>query len=150
MEQVTILLFSFFSLFLLSTFDFSLYTVFMNPDDVRQEIELKVVELLKSLVEAGTITEERSQTLAQVVLDTLTPGMNWEALLKAIPRLDDTATELSPIILPYLREYESMVAQKATSQVANLIRMGQYDAATQLSKQVIAQEGITMVGTGKP
>lgn len=121
----------------------------MSPDDVRQEIEFKVVELLKRLVEEGVMTEERSQMVAQMVLDTLQPGMNWEALLKAIPRLDDTATELSPIILPYLREYETMVAQKATAQVSNLIRMGQYDAAVKLSKQVIAQEGFTMVGTGK-
>ncbi len=121
----------------------------MSPDDVRQEIELKIVELLKRLVEEGIMTEERSQMVAQMVLDTLRPGMNWEELMKAIPKLDDTATELSPIILPYLREYESMVAQKATVQVASLIRMGQYDAAVKLSKQVIAQEGFTMVGTGK-
>ncbi len=116
----------------------------MSPDDIRQEIELKVVELLKRLVEEGTMTEERSQQLAKLVLDVLRPGMNWEELLKAIPTLDDTASELSPIILPYLRHYENMVADKATKQVAELIRVGQYDAAIQLSKQVIAQEGVVM------
>lgn len=116
----------------------------MSPDDVRQEIELKVVELLKRLVEEGTMTEERSQQLAKLVLDILRPGMNWEELLKAIPKLDDTASELSPIILPYLRQYEEMVRNKATKQVSEYIRVGQYDAAIQLSKQVITQEGVVM------
>lgn len=118
--------------------------VFMTPNDVRQEIELKVVELLKRLVEEGTMTEERSQQLAKLVLDILRPGMNWEELLKAIPKLDDTASELSPIILPYLRQYEEMVRNKATKQVSEYIRVGQYDAAIQLSKQVITQEGVVM------
>ncbi len=121
----------------------------MSPDDVRQNIELKVVEMLKQRVEEGTITEERSQQVAQRVLELLRPEMSMEELMKAIPTLDDNATELSIIILPYLRQYEEMVRRKATRQVAELIKVGQYDAATKLSKQVIAQEGITMVGTGK-
>ncbi len=129
---------------------FPLYTVFMSPDDVRQEIELKVVELLKQKVEEGTMTEERSQQVAKLVLDVLQPGMSWEALLKAIPKLDDTASELSPVILPYLRHYEEMVRTKATRQVAEYIKVGQYDAAVQLSKQVIAQEGMVMTGRGRP
>jgi hypothetical protein len=118
----------------------------MSPDDVRQDIELKVVELLKQKVEEGSVTEERSQEVAKVVLDALRPGMSMEELMKAIPTLDDNATELSIIILPYLRQYEEMVRHKAAKQVGELITVGQYDAAVNLSKQVIAQEGLTMTG----
>lgn len=119
----------------------------MSPDDIRQEIELKVVELLKQKVEEGTMTEERSQALAQLVLSALRPGMSWEELMKTIPTLDDTAPELSLVILPYLRRYDEIIRHKAERKVADLIKIGQYDAAATLSKQVIAQEGIQMTGS---
>ena len=54
----------------------------MSPDDIRQEIELKVVNFLKEKATEGTMTEERSQQIAQRVLDTLTPGMSLEELYK--------------------------------------------------------------------
>lgn len=121
----------------------------MSPDDIRQDIELKVVELLKRMVEEGRMTEERSQQIAQMVLSTLKPGMSLEELMKAVPKLDDTAPELSLVILPYLREYERMVQQKAQIAVADLIRQGKYNAATKLSEQVINQEGLVWTGSAK-
>ncbi|MBI4066113.1 hypothetical protein HY411_00190 [Candidatus Gottesmanbacteria bacterium] len=112
----------------------------MSPDDIRQQIELKVVELIKTKLADGSISEERSQQISQMVLSTLTPGMTLEALYKAIPKLDDAYPELSPIILPYLREYEDKVAQTAEVTVRDFIRQGKYDAATQLAKKAIAQD----------
>ncbi len=120
----------------------------MTADDLRQDLELKIVELLKAKVEDGSMTEERSQQIAKIVLELLRPGMSWEELFKAIPRLDDSASELCIVILPYLRKYEEMVSNKATHQVAEFIRTGQYDAAVQLSRKVIAQEGVTLTGSG--
>jgi hypothetical protein len=112
----------------------------MSPDDVRQQIELKVVELLRTAVTEGTMTEERSQKVAQVVLEHLRPGMTWSELYKAIPRLDDAAQEVSGIIVPYLREYEDNVAQAAGRTVSDFIRQGKYDAAVHLTRRVIAQD----------
>ncbi len=114
--------------------------MYMSPDDLRQQIELKVVELLRSAVSEGTMTEERSQKIAQVVLEYLQPGMSWQQLYKAIPKLDDAAQEISPIIVPYLREYEDKVAQAAEVTVRNFIKQGKYDAAVKLTQRVIAQD----------
>ncbi len=123
----------------------------MSPDDIRQQIELAVVELIKVKLADGTMTEERSQQISQMVLNTLKPGMNLEELYRAIPKLDDAAQELSPIILPYLREYEDKVAQAAEVSVSSLIRQGQYDAAVNLSKNVINQDiKLVWQGSGKP
>ena len=119
----------------------------MSPDDVRQQIELKVVELLRNAVTEGTMTEERSQKIAQVVLEFLQPGMSWQALYKAIPKLDDAAQEISPIIVPYLREYEDKVAQAAEVTVRDFIRQGKYDAAVKLTQRVIAQD-VDLVWSG--
>ena len=120
----------------------------MTPDDLRQQIELQVVELLKKGIEAGSVTEDRAQVVSQLVLETLKPGMSFEELYRAIPRLDDTAPELAPIILPILREYEQNVNKKAMEAVRDLIKQGQYDAAAKLGKQAVAQE-IKLVWKGE-
>lgn len=123
----------------------------MSPDDIRQDIELKVVELLKEKVASGSMTEERSQQIAQMVLDILQPGMSYETLFKAIPKLDDTASEIAPIIIPYLRDYEEHVAQATHKHVVELIKQGQYDVATKLAKNAVNQEvQLVWQGKGKP
>lgn len=123
----------------------------MSPDDIRQEIELKVVEFLKEKATEGTMTEERSQQIAQRVLDTLTPGMSLEELFRKIPLLDDTCPEISFIIVPYLRQYEERIAQAGHSAVSNLIKQGQYDAAVSVAKKVVDQDvKLVWEGKGKP
>ncbi|OGG13741.1 hypothetical protein A2875_04820 [Candidatus Gottesmanbacteria bacterium RIFCSPHIGHO2_01_FULL_46_14] len=120
----------------------------MSPDDIRQEIELKVVEMIKTNLTEGVLTEERAQELSQIVLDTLRPGMTFTELFGAIARLDDTAPELSPFIVPYLKQYEREIAQKAEQNVRNLIKQGQYDAASKLAESVIKQN-VSVVWSGK-
>lgn len=119
----------------------------MTPDELRQSIELKVVEMIKKGLQEGTMTEERAQTISQKVLDTLKPGMSFEQLYKAIPTLDDTMPELSPITLPILREYEENVNSKALDNIRELIRQGQYDAATKMGKMAVSQD-LKLVWTG--
>ncbi|HCM82006.1 TPA: hypothetical protein DIS60_01400, partial [Patescibacteria group bacterium] len=111
----------------------------MSPDDIRKEIELKVVELLKAHLSDGTMTEERSKAISKIVLDLLQPGMNLTNLYKAIMQLDDSCPELSPIVLPYAKQYEDSITKQATSAVQNYIRVGQYDAAIDLAKKVASQ-----------
>jgi len=112
----------------------------MSPDDIRQQIELQVVELIKAKLADGTMTDERSQQLSERVLEILKPSMTLEELFRAIPKLDDNCPELSPIILPLLQDYETNVAQKAIGSVQELIKLGQYDAATKLGQKTVAQD----------
>lgn len=112
----------------------------MTPDDIRQQIEVAVVDMLKKRMSDGTMDEARAQAISQHVLNSLQPGMSFEELYKAIPKLDDTFPELAEIILPILKDYEDNVNKKALDQVRELIRQGQYDAATKYSKSTIAQE----------
>ena len=122
----------------------------MTPDDIRQEIELKVVELIKAKLTDGTMTEERSRQISQLVLDTLKPGMGMEELYKAIFSLDDNSSELSSIVLPYAKQYEFNVTQKTVDVVKNCINIGKYDAAVDLTKRAIKNEvKLEWQGTGK-
>ncbi|MDO8451296.1 MAG: hypothetical protein Q7S76_00320 [bacterium] len=123
----------------------------MTPDDFRQEVELKIVEVLRKHLESGQMTEDRAQEISERVLAVLQPGMSLEELYRAIPKLDDSAPELSGLILPILRGYEENINQKAMQTVRELIKEGKYDAATTLATRAIDQK-ITLVwqGTGKP
>lgn len=119
----------------------------MSPDDIREQIEADIVDLIKAKVEAEEMTEERAQALAQMVLDKLKPGMSLEALYKTLPHLDDLFSEISHIVVPYLRDYEEGVAKPAIAQVSQLIKNGQYKEAQELADRVINQD-VKLVWTG--
>jgi hypothetical protein len=122
----------------------------MTPDELRQQIELRIVEMIKNALASGAITEDRAQQISQYVLDTLHPGMDFEDLYRAIPKLDDNYPELSPVILPILKDYEEHVNHKAMEAVRDLIRQGQFDAAAKLGKQAVNQEvKLVWQGSGK-
>ncbi len=122
----------------------------MSPDELREDIEFKIVEHIKTMLEAGTLTEARAQQLSQIALNVLVPGMTLEELYRAIPKLDDLATELAPIVIPYMREYEEHITKNAQTNVVELIKQGQYDAAITLSKQAITKNvSLMWQGSGK-
>jgi len=119
----------------------------MSPDDIREQIEANIVDLIKQKVEAEEMSEERAQELAKKVLELLKPGMSLEEVYKVLPRLDDGFTEISHIIIPYLRDYETGVTQKAAGEVQQLIHKGQYKEAQELADRVIRQD-VKLVWTG--
>ena len=123
----------------------------MSPDDLRQQIELQVVELIKAKLADGSMTEERAQQASQVVLDSLKPGMSFEELYQAIGRMDDIVQELAPVVVPIMKQYEHQIVQPISANVSELIRQGQYDAATRLAKKAISQDvKLQWTGSGKP
>ncbi len=123
----------------------------MTPDELRQQLELKTVELIKAKLEDGSLTDDRAQAMSQMVLDTLKPGMSFEELYRAVPKLDDAFPELSVVVLPVVREYEQSINQQALSGVRELIKQGQYDAASKLATRAISQDvKLEWQGSGKP
>ena len=123
----------------------------MTPDDIREQIEADIVDLIKQKVEAEEMSEERAQTLAQLILERLKPGMTLEELYKALPHLDDNFSEISHVIVPYLRDYEDGVAKPAIESVQQLIKAGQYKEAQELADRVIKQDvKLVWTGSAKP
>ncbi|MCX6791991.1 MAG: hypothetical protein NT149_03055 [Candidatus Gottesmanbacteria bacterium] len=123
----------------------------MTPDDIRQQIELQVVDLIKKKLADGSMTEERAQQASQIVLDTLKPGMDYEELYRAVGKLDDVVAELAPVVLPIMEQYERDIVKPVQKNVTELIIQGQYDAATALAKKAISQDiKMQWTGSGKP
>jgi hypothetical protein len=112
----------------------------MSPDDVRQKLEEQVVELIQSKLADGSLTEERAQAMSKYTLEILRPGMSFDELYRAVPKLDDQYQELAPVVLPIVREYEERVVAEAQKGVSELIRQGQFDAAVKLSEKVVSQD----------
>lgn len=122
-----------------------------TSDEVRQQIELRVVELIKIKLMDGTLTEDRSREISQHVLETLKPGMTFMDLFKALPTLDDGFSELAPVIIPYLKDYESHIVQKAREQAEEFLHTGKYDAAVRLSKDAIEYNlNVVFTASAKP
>lgn len=119
----------------------------MSPDEIREHIEASIVDLIKQKVEAEEMSEDRAQELARIVLEKLKPGMSLEELYKALPHLDDQFSEISPIVAPYMRDYEEGVAKPAIAQVSQLIKSGHYKEAQELANRVIRQD-VKLVWTG--
>lgn len=123
----------------------------MTPDELREQIELEVVEFLQAKMEAGEINDVRAKAIAQRTLDVLKVGMSFEELYKAIPMLDDTMPELAPIVLPHVRDYETNITSQALENVRNLISQGQYDAAATLAKKASSRDvDLMWTGSAKP
>ncbi|HUD19708.1 MAG TPA: hypothetical protein VMR81_04665 [Patescibacteria group bacterium] len=123
----------------------------MSPDELREQVELEVVEFIKAKLATFEINETRAQQIANRVLDILKPGMSFEQLYKAIPSLDDTMPELAIIVLPHIRQYEENVTGQALSAVRDLIKQGQYDAAAKLGKKASTNDvELEWQGSGKP
>lgn len=123
----------------------------MTPDDIREQIEAQVVELIRVKVENEEMTEERAQAIAQRILDYLKPGMSLEELYKALPKLDDTFSEIGHILVPYLKDYEEGVTKQAAIQVRDLIKKGMYKEAQDLADRVIKQDvKLVWTGSAKP
>lgn len=122
----------------------------MNPDELREQIELEIVEFIKARLDSGEMTDIRAKAVAQRALDILKIGLSFEELYRAIPTLDDTMPELAPIVLPHVRSYETNVTTQALKNVRDLIKQGQFDAAATLGKKASSRDvELTWSGSGK-
>ncbi len=100
-------------------------------------IELEVLKIIKNLYEKGITPQERIQGMARNALELIRPGMTLEELYRNAVKLDDQYSELGPLVMKIMREYEEKYEKKAINQVSALIKTKQYDEAQNLVKKVL-------------
>jgi hypothetical protein len=113
-----------------------------QAEQFRQYIEKEVLLIIKSLAEKGDTTKERIQELAQLTLSYIKPGMSIEDLYMSATKLDDKHSELSPLVIMIMREYEEKYSMKAIDSVSALIKSGQYGQAESMVKKVLLFKGM--------
>jgi len=106
-------------------------------EEFRKYIEVEVLRVIRDLADGGAITKERIQEIARLTLTLIHPGMTIEQLYNNAVKLDDSHSELAPVVFKIMKEYEDRYSQKAINAVSGLIKDGKYDEAQDLVKKVL-------------
>lgn len=110
---------------------------FYQEDIFRKFIETEVLKIIKNLAEKGETPQERIQAIARTTLDRIKPGMKIDELYMSAVKLDDEYSELAPIVITIMKNYEENFARKAIQGVSSYIKKGDYDSAQELVKKVL-------------
>ncbi|NTU74131.1 hypothetical protein HGB07_08385 [Candidatus Roizmanbacteria bacterium] len=108
-----------------------------QADAFRHFIENEVLSIIKDLAEKGETTQERIQALAKRTLELIRPEMKLEELYTNAVKLDDDYSELGPIVIKIMKEYEEKYSKKALDEVSRLIKTGNYQGAQDMVKKVL-------------
>lgn len=108
-----------------------------SAEAFRKFIEVEVLKIIKNSAEKESMPQERMQYIAQLTLDLIRPGMSLEELYKNAIMLDDQCSELAPIVLKVMKEYEEKYEKQALQIVSHLVKKGQYDQAQEMVKKVL-------------
>lgn len=108
-----------------------------TSEQFRKFVEVEVLKVIKALAEAGNTPKERVQEIARMTLDMVKPEMTLQELYINAVKLDDSYPELAPVVFKLMKEYEEKYAQKALSQVSQLIKSGKYADAESMVKKIL-------------
>jgi hypothetical protein len=112
-------------------------TDYIQAEELRQFIEKEVLKVMEKLVDDETSTKEKLQGIARKTLELIRPGMPIDELYQNTVKLDDDCSDLAPVVIIVMREYETKYARKALTQVSNLIKTKKFDQAQELVKKVL-------------
>ena len=108
-----------------------------NPEEFRKFIEIEVLKIIKKLAEEGKTSKEKVRNISQLTLDLIKPGMTMEQLYQGAVKLDDTYSELAPVVSMVMKEYEEKYEKKAIEYVSQLIKSKNYDQAQNMVQKVL-------------
>jgi len=112
-------------------------TNYLQAEKLRQFIEQEVLKIINNLVEQEGMTKEKIQGIAKMTLELIRPGMKLDELYQNAVKLDDNYSELAPVVVVVMREYEEKYERKALDQVNQLIKSRQFDEAQNVVKKVL-------------
>ena len=108
-----------------------------NPEEFRKFIEIEVLKIIKKLAEEGKTPKDKVRNISQLTLDLIKPGMTIEQLYQGAVKLDDTYSELAPVVSMVMKEYEEKYEKKAIEYVSQLIKSKDYDQAQNMVQKVL-------------
>ena len=108
-----------------------------DQDGFRKFIEYEAATLIISLLEKGSVDEDKAGKLSQITLDLIIPGMTVEELYLNGVKLDDHDPELAPVVYKIMKIYEEKFEKKAIATVSAMVRARQFGQAQDLVKKVL-------------
>ncbi|PIU37120.1 hypothetical protein CO005_01155 [Candidatus Roizmanbacteria bacterium CG_4_8_14_3_um_filter_34_9] len=110
---------------------------FIQAEELRQFIEKEVLKVIDEMTKREDTTKEKIQGIAKITIELIKPGMKLDELYQNAVKLDDNCSELGPIVVLIMREYEEKYAKKALTQVSQLIKNKKYDEAQNVVKKIL-------------
>ncbi|PIU37546.1 hypothetical protein CO005_00555 [Candidatus Roizmanbacteria bacterium CG_4_8_14_3_um_filter_34_9] len=108
-----------------------------DQDGFRKFIEYEAATLIISLLEKGSVDEEKAGKLSQITLDLIIPGMTVEELYLSGVKLDNHDPELAPVVYKIMKIYEEKFEKKAIEQVSAMVKNKQFGQAQDIVKKVL-------------
>lgn len=112
-------------------------TDYIQAEELRQFIEKEVLKVIEKLIDDDKTTKEKLQEIARKTLELIRPGMPIDELYQNTVKLDDDYSDLAPVVIVVMKEYETKYARKALTQVSNLIKTKKFDQAQSLVKKIL-------------
>ncbi len=111
-----------------------------NPDELKSEVQAKIVELITKKLETGQMSPDRAKEIAKMILDKLSGSYTFEELIQILPKLDDHFEELGQVIVPVMVDYEKKFREEINSKIDNHLQQKNFDEVLRLAKDAIAKE----------
>lgn len=108
-----------------------------KAEEFRKYIESEVLDIIQKLNESEEVDPARIQAIAGLTLELIKPGMTLEQLYQNAIKLDDQYSELAPLVVKIMRQYEDKYEKRALEQVSALVKSGQYVKAQNMVKKVL-------------
>jgi hypothetical protein len=101
-----------------------------NAEDFRKMIQIEVLRVIKDLAHQRKMPKSK-------IRDIIKPGMTIDKMYVNAAKLDDKFSELAPVVLIIMKEYEEKYERKALDGVSSLIKTGHYNEAEEMVKKVL-------------
>jgi hypothetical protein len=111
-----------------------------NVKNIREKLQADVVALITEKLKAGEMSQERAQRIAQMILEKLPSSINYEELMRVVPKLDDEFIELAEVVVPIMSDYEKKIHTTIENRVLELIRQKKFTEAMAEAKKGIQLE----------
>jgi hypothetical protein len=115
---------------------------YLQAEEFRAYVEREVLSQIRELVLKGTIQKDRVQAMAKEVLLLVHPGMSIDELYINATKIDDTFSELGPVVIKIMQAYEEKYNKQAVQEVSSLIKKGNYEDAQNMVMKVLMYKGI--------
>src|SRR3990167_10950704 len=108
---------------------------FSSSQKFAEYIFAKIVDVFADLVKKKNITKKRAEEIAQKTLDAIQENLSIEQLFQNSIVLVNQFSELSPLSISILKEYEQKFNKKTIDSVRQLITKGDFNQAEDLVKK---------------
>jgi len=111
-----------------------------KAEELRSRVQQSIVAVITKRVEAGEMSQERAKQIAELVLQKLPEGIDYQRLMEVLPTLDDHFEELRQVVVPIMVEYEQKLQSAVDRKVQELIDRGNLDELLDVTNKALEMQ----------